>query len=273
MIRAVEADRPAIEAALGARPERAMFPLANLRAHGMAGGHDRAMSFWMDARPPAALLGLSDEGMAMPVWPDGLDAAALAPALAGRALIGCVGPAGAARALMRAAGLGRAPCRLDADEPQFALDLDALIVPPGGGMLTPLAADRARAVRWRMAYEAGTRTGGADPAAAARAVDGWIEAGSHRFLAIDCEPVAMTGFNAALPDIVQVGGVFVPPDLRGRGHARRAVALHLAEARAGGVRRATLFAASEAAVRAYVAIGFRRIGDYALVLFDGTVAA
>ena len=99
----------------------------------------------------------------------------------------------------------------------------------------------------------------------------WIAADSHRFLVVDGEPVALTGFNARLPDIVQVGGVYMPPEARGRGLARRAVALHLTQARAAGAGRATLFASGAAAVACYAALGFERIGSFTLVLFDGTV--
>ncbi len=62
-----------------------------------------------------------------------------------------------------------------------------------------------------------------------------------------------------------------PPELRGRGYARAAVALHLAEARDAGVPRAILFAANEAAARAYRAIGFRPGGYMRMMLFrEGT---
>ena len=60
--------------------------------------------------------------------------------------------------------------------------------------------------------------------------------------------------------------VYTPPALRGRGHAKAAVALHLAEARDAGVGRAVLFAASEAAARAYLGIGFQPSLEFALVL-------
>jgi predicted GNAT family acetyltransferase len=70
---------------------------------------------------------------------------------------------------------------------------------------------------------------------------------------------------------VQVGGIYTPPALRGRGLARAAVALHLAEARNTGVSRAVLFAASPAAARAYTAIGFQPNGSFALVLFAAPV--
>jgi predicted GNAT family acetyltransferase len=70
----------------------------------------------------------------------------------------------------------------------------------------------------------------------------------------------MTGFSARADGAVLVGRVFVPPERRGRGHARRAVALHLLEARAAGTERAVLAASGEAAERAYRAIGFRPVG-------------
>ena len=47
MIRATPADRDAIMAFLMTRPTVAMFPITNLRDHGMEGGHPKAMRFWM----------------------------------------------------------------------------------------------------------------------------------------------------------------------------------------------------------------------------------
>lgn len=37
-------------------------------------------------------------------------------------------------------------------------------------------------------------------------------------------PVSLSAFNASLPDIVQLVGIYTPPELRGRGYAQRAVA-------------------------------------------------
>jgi predicted GNAT family acetyltransferase len=84
-------------------------------------------------------------------------------------------------------------------------------------------------------------------------------------------PLAMSGSNASLPDRVQIGGVYTPPALRGRGHGGDVVAGQLLDLRAGGVRRAVLFTNhdNEPAVRAYQRLGFVRVGDYGLVLFSG----
>ncbi|MGB3554705.1 MAG: GNAT family N-acetyltransferase [Jannaschia sp.] len=272
MIRADASHRPALEAALGKRPELAMFPLANLGRYGLSGGHPRATTFWLDdADVPTAILGVTEEGMVLPLWSDGFDPARAVPLLRGRALMGLAGPAGPVRALMAVADLADAPCRLAEDEPQFLLDLAALSVPDGLGALAPITAHKDIAVALRRAYIEELHLPGEDDDQSVRDVESWIEADSHRFLMIDGAPAALTGFNATLPQIVQVGGVYTPPDTRGRGLARRAVALHLAKARQAEVARATLFAASEAAVACYRPLGFERIGEYALILFDGKV--
>jgi ribosomal protein S18 acetylase RimI-like enzyme len=68
-------------------------------------------------------------------------------------------------------------------------------------------------------------------------------------------------------DEMHFGAVYTPPALRGKGHARRAVALHLAQARNNGVRRATLFASAQNAIAAYTPVGFKKIGEWVLAIF------
>ena len=82
-------------------------------------------------------------------------------------------------------------------------------------------------------------------------------------------PRARSTFNARLPDMVQVGGVYTPPAQRGRGYARAAVALSLVHARRRGAKRAVLFTGDHntSAIAAYRALGFERIDDFAIVLF------
>jgi predicted GNAT family acetyltransferase len=91
--------------------------------------------------------------------------------------------------------------------------------------------------------------------------------GSRWLLEQDGWPVASTGFNARLPDVVQIGGVYTPPALRGRGYARAAVAGSLLAVRETGVRRAVLFTGTdnEPARRTYLALGFRVVGDFGFV--------
>ncbi len=80
--------------------------------------------------------------------------------------------------------------------------------------------------------------------------------------------MAMSSFNTAIDEAVQVGGVWTPPALRRRGYARAVVAASLRDARAEGVQRAILFTGDTniAAQKAYRAIGFQGVGDYGLLL-------
>jgi predicted GNAT family acetyltransferase len=174
--------------------------------------------------------------------------------------------------LVPALRLSHAPVRHDADEAGFTLDLRNLVVPDGPGCLVrPGPEDLPLLTAWRAAYLADLFATPAKEAReqAARDVAAWLVADSHRMLVRDGAPVAICGFNAQLPDVVQIGGVYVPPEHRSSGCAREAVARHLVEARANGVRRAVLFSVSAMATRAYRAIGFRPGESMAIVLFDG----
>ena len=264
-----DSDVPALTALLRRHEATSMFPLANLATAGLDGPGPHGMRFWMTDAATGAL-GLSRAGMVLPQWPGHADWAAARQALAGAEVTGVIGPAWQVRPLVAALGLADAATQRDATEPGFMIALQDLLVPEGLGRLAGLeAADQALLGDWRASYL--TEVTGTPPERAAvqgpEEVARWQAAQSHRVLLVGDDPVAICGFNAALPDVVQVGGVYVPPALRGRGFARRAVALHLAEARARGVGRACLFAVSAAAARAYCAIGFRPTDPVGLVLF------
>jgi RimJ/RimL family protein N-acetyltransferase len=276
---ATEDRSAAIADFLRGRLDRAMFPLSNLTHHGMGRTGRYQMRFWLAGKGDTveAALGLSAMGMLLPVLPVPLaqDLTGLRTALAGERIAGIIGPPDAVQALFAALNLPQAAVQHQADEPGFALDLADLVLPddPALTLRSLRRADRTLLVRWRAAYR-GEVTGTPPDrraAAAAEDIDSYLAEGSHRLLLKDGVPVAMTGFNAALPEAVQIGGVYTPPELRGHGYARAAVALHLAEARAAGVPRAVLFAANDQAARAYRAIGFRPSGRTMMMLFhDGT---
>ncbi len=79
----------------------------------------------------------------------------------------------------------------------------------------------------------------------------------------------MTGFNAEALGVVQVGGVWTPPSLRGRGYGRAVVAGSLLARYAEGARRSLLFTSPDnvGAQRAYTALGYRQTGEYGMWLF------
>ena len=79
-------------------------------------------------------------------------------------------------------------------------------------------------------------------------------------------PLSLCGFNASLPDIVQIGPVWTPVEYRNQGYARSVVALSLLEAKKKGIKQAILFTNNLAAERAYCSIGFKNVGEYRLAI-------
>lgn len=263
-------DAGGIEDFLAGHAESSMFLRSNLRRTGVTGGDTpHATKMWLEERDGiTGVYGISTAGFVIMQLPGGVDAAAVQRVSQGREISGVIGVPDQVQAVVAALGIdtGRAP---EAGvEPLFRLDLADLVIPAGDSALRmPEEGDRAVLEDWRFAYRQEIDGFAAPRAQAARDVDGLLAGGDLRLLcAPDGSVLAMTAFNARLPDMVQIGNVYTPPALRGQGHARRAVALHLADAHSAGVKTALLFSASAAASRAYEAIGFRRIGAYQLLL-------
>ena len=101
---------------------------------------------------------------------------------------------------------------------------------------------------------------------AAQAIEGHITRGEAFLLEVDGTPVSLCTHNARVRDYVQIGGVWTPPELRGRGYARRVVAGALRVAKREGVTRAVLFTENPAARRSYEALGFRRVGEFGVIV-------
>ncbi|MCA0929839.1 GNAT family N-acetyltransferase [Ruegeria profundi] len=266
-------DVPRIEAFLSQHIQTSMFPLANLRDYGLSASHPRGIKAWVLGNEPNAVFCITNEGMVMPQCPDCSDdqLAAAIQLIRSHSLFGVAAEASQARRIMRLAGWENRPATLNSDEPGFSLDLDKLVLPDANGAtLLPLGKFNLKIFdAWRESYL--IEVSGFPPerakTQARQDIAVYAERDSHRALVIDGQPVAMTGFNARLPETVQIGGVYTPPDLRGNGYAKLAVALHLLEARTAGATRAVLFAASESAARAYIAIGFQPAGQFSLLLF------
>ena len=72
-------------------------------------------------------------------------------------------------------------------------------------------------------------------------------------------------------DYDRIGPVYTPPELRGRGYARAAVASHLESVVPHGVARSILFTdeANEPARRCYLGLGYEIVGQYGLIFFEG----
>lgn len=257
-----------------------MLPLVNLRDHGLDGLAPRALHVWLSP-DETGLVARTNDGTVLPQLPRlrPADGPGLRAAMAGATIRRVIGPDPQLRGLIKALALDEAPLRSYARQPGFTLPLDALKLPETVGLdlRDTHVNDRPMLTQWRAAYLVEVRNMPTIKAAA-EAVDDvnrFLASRQYRVLMQGARPVALTGFMAVWGTTAQVGGVYTPPDLRRRGYARAAVALHLAEARDRGLRAAVLFAASEPAARAYRAIGFRpaRAMGQALFVNDQTVTA
>lgn len=275
-------DEAALEAFLARHADSSMFLRANLRQAGLVDRGQPAEGTYVARFAGAAITGVVAHygyGNVLIQAPD--DPVPLARALAAaakRPVAGLLGPleqVNAIRPVLAPAGMRASK---DSAEILFALPLDRLAVPallaqPGIVARQAVEADRELLAGWWHDYEVELLGETPGPALLAKARADFRRRGAAGggpwLLSVDGVPVATQSFNAALPDIVQVGGVWTPPALRGRGYARAVVAAALRDARARGIARAILFTGGDnpAAQRAYRALGFTPVGDYALVLF------
>lgn len=195
----------------------------------------------------------------------------------GRDVSGFLGPHALVVAARDALGLGPRATRLATHDDLFALALADLRVPPAladGRVVCRrmLPSDADVVTYWDEAYRVETLGAAPAPVTPERIEEerrliagggaGWVLVAGDAL-------VARAGFTARLPDCVQVGGVFTPPSLRGRGHARAVVAGALVEARAAGATRSILFTerSNHAARASYQSLGYEIVGDYSIVLF------
>ena len=195
-------------------------------------------------------------------------------AYSSRKVSGFCGPLDPVREAQAALNLSDAPAAMSESEWLYGLDLPDVIVPEilQRGLVTarpPVPSERDLLCAWRLAYDIET-LGSTDSIETRERSSRMLEqqiADGNAWVALEQDhPVSLSAFNAALPDIVQLGGIYTPPELRGRGYAKAAVAASLLAARDRGVTRAVLFTSNPSAARSYEAVGFRRLGDFGLVL-------
>lgn len=265
-------DRSRVTDWLLAHQRGPIFALSNLLADGLitdSDAGDHAMQFWI-GDDWAGLIGYERGGMILPQLGKVSDLTGLRDVMKGIRIAGIIGEADQVTQTLAALDLDAAPKQLDVQQLIFDLQLGDLQMPDVGGRSLKRfqPEDDPLLHRWFADYNTELQVMTATNAArtAPERIARFRRSDTHRLLWQGDQPVAMTGINAQLPGLVQIGGVYCPPALRNRGFARTAVALHLAELRAKQVTQATLFAASEIAARAYRAIGFRQSGLIRIVI-------
>lgn len=281
-------DEAALDSFLAGHADTSMFLRANARSAGLTDRGEPMQGTYVAAIEGSRIAAVAAHcwnGMVLVQAPEGHAPAVAREAVrrSGRAVTGFSGPWDQVVAARRALGLTAAPAATDSRDELYVVDLARLAVPPGlaAGELrcrhpTPGELDLLVDWRVRFAVEALGATDGPELCRASRAdVLLQHERGGDWVLLAGAAPVSYSVFNAMLPEIVQIGGVWTPPELRGRGYARSVVAGSLLAARKQGVSRAVLFAdpLNAAARAAYLALGFRIVGDYGLVLLAGRRSA
>ncbi|HVH47589.1 MAG TPA: GNAT family N-acetyltransferase [Labilithrix sp.] len=279
--RIVPGEEAKTDAFLAATPESTLFLRSNLARAGL---NDDGATF--SGTYAGAFEGERLVGVAASFWngnvlvapgPHAEHAAVHAVEQSGRAVLGIVGPYSELLRVRSALSLDDAPTRVVSREILYALHLESLVVPEplASGLV---AGRRARddemgaLVEWRMRYGAET-TNVPDTAESRSEQARGLAALQHRghvFVATAFGGrVATSTFNASVADVVQIGGVWTPPELRGRSYARCVIAWSLQNARNDGTRLAVLFTNEEnlPAQAAYVALGFRPVGEYGFVVF------
>ena len=271
-------DESALETFLLRHRDTSMFLRSNIRQAGLEYTGQPASAQYLASFDGDAVTGVAAHcwnGIVLMQAPRHADALARGCVeMSGRPISGLVGPPDQVRDARSALGLADA-ARAAKPETLFALDLSHLVVPPvlnGEVSCRPPRPDERAALHdWGFAYDMETLGAANTPEARRRSaefMDMRID-GNNAWVAVDHEGrlLSFSSFNATLPDIVQLGGIYTPPALRGRGYAKLSVAHSLLVARDRGATRAVLFTSNPSAERTYEAVGFRRIGEYALVLF------
>ncbi len=270
-------DDAALEAFLGQHRDSSMILRSNVRLSGLvyrqAAFHAQYLAAFQ-GEEIVSVIGHAWNGMLLVQTPEQVvELARGVVALSGRKVTGLLGPRTQVAAARDALGLNDAPLQSQSDETLYGLDLANLIEPKvdEAVVLRPLQPeDRETISDWRIAYNVET-LGGKDTPEARASSAGWFEwllaDGSARVATKGNVLLSFSAFNASLPDMVQLGGIFTPPALRGRHYARAAIAASLVAARDRGVQRAVLFAENEHAIRCYESLGFEKVGEFGLVLF------
>lgn len=275
-------DRSALDAFLDGHRASSMFLRANLSSSGLEDRPEPFHGLYMGAFDGGMLTDVAAHYwngniiLQAPIQPVEL---ALAVAReSGRSINGLLGPWPQVRVVEPELDLDRARLGKVVPEYLYGLDLADLAVPESlssGRVVCRYAGDTdlATLVHWRRDYDLftmGFPDHSIDDATNRESLAAMIAARHLWVLEEAGHVVSMTSFNATLPDMVQVGGVFTPVEWRGRGHGRAVVAGSLLDARADGVAEAILFTEAEnyPAQRAYEALGFKRTGDYGMVMLD-----
>jgi len=284
LIRPQNEQLPAIESFLATHAESSMFIRSNFKSAGLAfEGRDFQGEYLVTLDGSGQVNGVFVHywnGTLMMQAPDLELLGALIERFkeqVTRPVSAIIGPAAQVSHTIEALSLNGKGYSTNAIEGLYALKLSALSkerLANNYQVVPAHAADRELLTRWLKSYEIEALGRTDSPELDVHVEDRvsrMIENSSAWVMLAAGIPVSLSGFNARLPEMVQVGPVWTPPEQRGQGHARHLVSETLRMAAAEGVKKSILFTDNPAAIRAYQAIGFTRIGEYQLAMLREAV--
>jgi hypothetical protein len=223
-------DEAALDAFFAAHPHTTLFFQNNVATAGLVDRGARYQGTYVAAFDGADIVALGAH-----YWNGNLiieaDAALEAivrevVAASGRSVSGLLGPWAQVCAARSALGLAAAAAAMDSPDDLLAIELASLRVPAAlaDGVVrcrAPRDAELELVAQWRHDYS--VELIGRTPDAKLRAtsrdeIAEWHGEGRTFVLETQGELVAFAGYNASTPACVQIGGVWTPHVLRGRGH-------------------------------------------------------
>jgi predicted GNAT family acetyltransferase len=279
-------DETAIESFLSGYTATCMYIRSNLREAGLTyNGQPYEGEYWGSFDAAGSL-----NGVLAHYWNNNIMMQASNPevlsnllqdfkAMVSRPIAGVLGVNHQADQVIKELGLSDAPSALNTNEFLYSINLKELVLPTYQvdkkyRMTSVKDIDRHLLFQWRKAYEI-EALAAIDNQNLDTLVESFVKkvlkSKDYWVLFIDDNPVCLSGFSVVLPDIVQIGGVWTPPEHRCKGYARTLLALTLVQARERGVEKAILFTDSAAAAKAYEAVGFQHIGHYRLAILKQPV--
>lgn len=191
-----------------------------------------------------------------------------------RPVAGVLGPNIQAESVIENLGLSGVSFSINSNEGLYEINLKALNEPSmPEAMKVVSAQDMSKSIliEWMKNYDIEALGALNDEALEKQVQKHWnlrLKKNDSWVLVLDETPVALSAFNARFEDMVQVGPVWTPPEYRNKGFARLLLAYTLQQEKLKETKQAILFTDNPAAIKAYLAIGFKKIGNYRLALLE-----
>jgi predicted GNAT family acetyltransferase len=194
-----------------------------------------------------------------------------------RPVAGILGPNMQAEHVIKKLGLSGRSFGINSNAGLYEINLEALnelSIPSNMKVVSAQDVPKSMLIEWMKSYDIEALGSLNDETLEKQVQEHWnlrLQKNDSWVLLLNGTPVALSAFNARLIDMVQVGPVWTPPEYRNKGLARLLLAYTLQQEKLKGTKQAILFTDNPAAIKAYLAIGFKKIGNYRLALLEQPV--